>query len=214
MIQVYRGENILRGFDDDIRAHLRAEMEQQGIKVLTSTTVTAIEKSRSARRVTLSDGSQLDVDKVMFAIGRKPNTQDLGLEATGVKLAWTGGIAVDEFSQTSVPNIYAVGDVTNRVNLTPVAIREGQAFAETVFGGRPTRWIVPTCPRRCSLNRKSASSVSPKSLARTRCAQVDIYRTTFRPLKASLSGRETLVLMKLVVDGSNQPVPWMPHRRP
>ncbi len=131
---VYRGDNILRGFDDDVRAHLRAEMEQRGIKIVTRQTVDAVEKVDHGYCVELSDRQSFVVDRVMFATGRWPNVTGLGLEAAGVKLAKNGGIAVDSFSQTSAPNIYAVGDVTNRLALTPVAIREGHAFADTVYG--------------------------------------------------------------------------------
>ena len=135
---VYRGENILRGFDDDVREHLRSEMERRGIKIITRQTVAGrSRRSSTGFCVELSDRRSFMVDRVMFATGRRPNVSGLGLEAAGVRLAQNGGIAVDAFSQTSVPSIHAVGDVTNRVNLTPVAIREGHAFADTVFGGKP-----------------------------------------------------------------------------
>ena len=135
---VYRGENILRGFDDDVREHLRNEMRGRGITVTCGHTVTAIEKAGDEFVTRLSDNSAITADKVMFAIGRRPNVMGLGLETLHVKIHEHGGIEVDEYSRTSVPNIYAVGDVTNRVNLTPVAIREGHAFADTVYGGKPT----------------------------------------------------------------------------
>ncbi len=138
MTLVYRGDNILRGFDDDVRAHLRAEMEKRGIKIITKQIVEGIEKVDHGLCVELSGHDEVMVDRVMFATGRRPNVKGLGLEAAGVKLGKTGGIEVDEYSRTSVPNIYAVGDVTDRINLTPVAIREGHAFADTVFGGKPT----------------------------------------------------------------------------
>jgi NADPH-dependent 2,4-dienoyl-CoA reductase/sulfur reductase-like enzyme len=126
---VYRGENILRGFDDEVRSHLRGEMEARGIKVITGQLVKAIEKHGHRYAATLSDGRRLDADHVMFAVGRKPNTANLGIEQAGVTTADNGGIAVDRYSRTRTPNIFAVGDVTNRVNLTPVAIREGHAVA-------------------------------------------------------------------------------------
>src|SRR5262249_22219838 len=116
---VYRGDNILRGFDDDARAHVRPEMEERGIHVISGRVVTRIEKFATHLCAHLSDGNQLSADQVMFAIGRPPNIAGLGLDQAGVRLAENGGIAVDEFSRTSVPHIYAVGDVTNRVNLTP-----------------------------------------------------------------------------------------------
>src|SRR5499426_3632566 len=135
---VYRGENILRGFDDDLRAHLHAEMTKRGVRILCGKTVRVVRRTQDTFTVKLSDDSSVEVDKVMFALGRWPNVADFGLEAAGVRLSEKRGIAVDKFSQTSVPHIYAIGDVTNRVNLTPVAIREGLAFADTVFGGKPT----------------------------------------------------------------------------
>src|ERR1700756_1230215 len=135
---VYRGENILRGFDDDLRAHLNAEMTKRGVRILCGTTVREVQCTQDTFTAKLADGSSIEVDKVMFALGRWPNVAGFGLEATGVRLSDKRGIAVDKFSQTSVPHIYAIGDVTNRVNLTPVAIREGHAFADTVFGDRPT----------------------------------------------------------------------------
>jgi glutathione reductase (NADPH) len=204
--QVYRGDNILRGFDDDVRAHLRGEMERRGIKILTSRTVITIEPSSAGLRALLSDGSNIETDQAMFAIGRKPNVSGIGLGAAGVELAWTGGIAVDEFSQTSVPNIYAVGDVTNRVNLTPVAIREGQAFADTVFGGRPTRVDHANVPTAVFSEPEVGAIGFTEAMARARFARVDIYRETFRPLKATLAGRDTRVLMKILVDGTTDRV--------
>ena len=140
---VYRGDNILRGFDEDVRAHVRAEMEKQGITILTGCTITKVEKvERKAEEFVthLSNGSSIASEKVMFAIGRHPNVARLGLQNAGVEInPKNGGIAVDAWSRTSTPNIYAIGDVTHRINLTPVAIREGHAFADTVFGKRPVQ---------------------------------------------------------------------------
>src|SRR6266403_2355314 len=131
---VYRGENILRGFDDDVRAHVRAEMEKEGISIITGNTVDKVDKHGKEFTTHLSNGSSIASDRVMFAIGRHPNVANLGLEKAGVAInPNNGGIAVDGFSRTSVPHIYAIGDVTHRLNLTPVAIREGHAFADTVF---------------------------------------------------------------------------------
>jgi glutathione reductase (NADPH) len=203
---IYRGTNILRGFDDDVREHLRSQMELRGIDIQCGKTVTAIDDTAEGYFVRLSDGSGVEVEKVLFATGRHPNVKGLGLDAAGVKLAANGGIAVDQFSQTSVPHIYAVGDVTNRVNLTPVAIREGHAFADTVFGGRPTpvdHHDVPTAVF-------SEPEVGVVGLTEAEaCAQyatVDIYKTSFRPMKATLSGRATRCFMKLVVDGESDRV--------
>ena len=135
---VCRNVEILRGFDEDVRKHLRGEMERRGVTIVSDETIPAVEKADGAVTVHLKSGKRITVDCVMYATGRNPNVSGLGLEAAGVRLAANGGIAVDEYSRTSVPHIYAVGDVTNRINLTPVAIREGHAFADTVFGNRPT----------------------------------------------------------------------------
>jgi len=206
---VYRGENILRGFDDDVRSHLRGEMETRGIKVITGQVVTAIAehggrggRSGHARyAATLTDGREILADRVMFAVGRKPNIGGLGIEAAGVAVAPNGGIAVDAYSRTSVPSIYAVGDVTNRINLTPVAIREGHAFADTIYGGKPTEVDHSNVPTAVFSEPELGVIGLTETQARERLAKIDIYKTNFRPMKATLSGRDTRVFMKLVVDG-------------
>jgi glutathione reductase (NADPH) len=203
---VYRGENILRGFDDDVRNHLRAEMEAHGIRIITGRTVAAVEASGSSLPTKLSDDTWHDVDKVMFAIGRKAHVRNLGLEAAGVALGAHGGIAVDAYSQTSVPNVYAVGDVTNRLNLTPVAIREGHAFADTVFGNKPTKADHADVPTAVFTEPEIGTVGLSEERARATCSNIDIYKTNFRPLKATLSGSHSRVLMKLVVDGDNNRV--------
>ena len=134
---VYRGEQILRGFDDDLRRHLADEMKKKGVEILTNTDVEKIERSGDGVRISLTDGTLIGAGQIMFATGRIPNTLDLGLQEAGVQLTQHGAVQVNEYSQSTVDNIYAVGDVTNRVNLTPVAIREGHAFADTVFGKSP-----------------------------------------------------------------------------
>jgi glutathione reductase (NADPH) len=203
---VYRGENILRGFDDDVRSHLRAELEKTGIRVLTGRTVAAVGKTATGMRSKLGDGQVIETDRVMFAIGRLPNVARFGLEAAGVALAENGGIAVDPYSRSSAANIYAIGDVTNRVNLTPVAIREGQAFADTVFGNCPTAVDHAHVPTAVFSEPEVGTVGMTEAMARARLPAVDIYRTTFRPMKATLSGRDTRMLMKLVVDGSTDHV--------
>jgi glutathione reductase (NADPH) len=200
---VYRGENILRGFDDDVRTHLRNEMRTRGIDVICGERVAAIGKHDRGYTATLTDGRTIDADRVMFAIGRKPNVEGLGMEQAGVKLdPERGGIAVDAYSRTSTPAIFAVGDVTNRINLTPVAIREGHAFADTVFGGRPTAVDHANVPTAVFSEPEVGAVGLTEAQAREKLAQVDIYRSTFRPLKATLSGSASRTLMKLVVDGS------------
>jgi glutathione reductase (NADPH) len=200
---VYRGENILRGFDEDLRAHLRTEMERRGIRIITGNTVTAVDKTPGSLRAELSDGGAVAVDKVMFATGRLPNVDGFGLEAAGVRLASNGGIKVDAYSQTSVPHIHAVGDVTNRINLTPVAIREGHAFADTVFGNKPTRVDHADVPTAVFSEPELGTIGLTEAQARASLNKVDIYKTMFRPMKATLSGRDTRVFMKLVVDGTS-----------
>ena len=203
---VYRGENILRGFDDDIRAHLRGEMEKRGIIIITKQTVAAVEKVEHGYDVELSNNQSMMADQVMFATGRHPNVKNLGLEAVGVKLAPNGGIAVDAYSKTSVDNIYAIGDVTNRVNLTPVAIREGHAFADTVFGDKPTRVGYADVPTAVFSEPEVGTIGLTEAQACAQLAQVDISKTSFRSMKATLAGRDTRSFMKLVVDGTNDRV--------
>jgi len=198
---VYRGENILRGFDDDVREHLRNEMRGRGITVTCGHTVAAIEKSGDEFKVRLSDSGVIAADKVMFAIGRRPNVMGLGLESLQMKIHGHGGIDVDEYSRSSVPNIYAVGDVTNRVNLTPVAIREGHAFADTVYGGKPTPVDHTNVPTAVFSEPEVGVIGLTEQQARERLSIVDVYKTSFRPMKATLSGRNTRSFMKLLVDG-------------
>src|SRR3954467_523374 len=204
---VYRGENILRGFDDDVRAHVRKEMEKRGINIITGCTIDRIEKHGKEFTTHLSSGSSLPSDQVMFAIGRHPNVANLGLEKTGVAInPNNGGIAVDGFSRTSVPNVYAIGDVTHRTNLTPVAIREGHAFADTVFGKRPVQVDHADIPTAVFCQPEVGTVGLTEAQARAQFSHVDIYKTDFRPIKSTMSGRDTRVLMKLVVDGSSDRV--------
>jgi glutathione reductase (NADPH) len=203
---IYRGENILRGFDDEVRQHVRADMEKRGIRVVTGCTVAAIERGGAHYSVQSSSGYRIPADRVMFATGRIPNVTKLGLKEVGVEIAKNGGIAVDEYSRTTVPSVYAVGDVTNRINLTPVAIREGHAFADTVFGGKPTKVDHTNVPTAVFSEPEVGAVGFTEAEARARFNQTDIYKSMFRPLKATLSGRDTTVLLKLVVDGQTDRV--------
>jgi glutathione reductase (NADPH) len=204
---IYRGENILRGFDEDVRNHVRKEMEMQGITILTGCTIDRVTAENKIFNAHLSSGSSIAADKVMFAIGRHPNVDGLGLDKAGVALnPKNGGIAVDAFSRTSVPNIYAIGDVTHRVNLTPVAIREGHAFADTVFGKRPVQVDHATIPTAVFSQPEVGTVGLTEAEARAQFSHVDIYRTDFRPIKSTMSGRDTRILMKLVVDGTSDRV--------
>jgi glutathione reductase (NADPH) len=203
---LYRGEKLLRGFDDDVRQHVRTDMEKRGIRVLTGCKVAAIERAESHFVAGLTSGTRVRAECAMFATGRVPNIAKLGLKEAAVTIADNGGIAVDEYSRTSAGSIYAIGDVTNRVNLTPVAIREGAAFADTVFGGKPTVVDLTNVPTAVFSEPEVGAVGLTEAEARARLPQTDIYRAMFRPLKATLSGRDTTVLIKLVVDGETDRV--------
>jgi len=203
---VYRGDNILRGFDDDVREHLRGEMEKRGIRVLTRKIVDAVEKVHHGLCVSLSNHESVTVDQVMFATGRRPNVAGIGLEKAGVALSEKGAIKVDKYSRTSVPHIYAVGDVTDRVNLTPVAIREGHAFADTVFGGKDVVVDHSDIPTAVFSEPEIGVIGLTEGEARERYARVDIYKSSFRSLKMTLAARDTRCFFKLVVDGESDRV--------
>lgn len=198
---VYRGDTLLKSFDEDVSTQVRAELERQGVRFAFNTIFTRIERAPGdGRRVHLKSGATLDCDLVFWAVGRTPNTADLGLEAAGVRCGARGEVIVDEWSRTSASNIFAVGDVTDRVALTPVAIREGAAFAETFFRDRPTRVDYDAIPH-AVFTRPTVGVVGlSEREARGRFGAVDVYRTDFRPMKATLSGAGERVFMKLVVD--------------
>jgi glutathione reductase (NADPH) len=204
---VYRGDNVLRGFDEDVRTHVRTEMEKEGITILTGCTVRKVDRHGNDFTSHLSNGSSIGSDQVMFAIGRHPNVANLGLEKAGVAInPNNGGIAVDSFSRSSVPHIYAIGDVTHRHNLTPVAIREGHAFADTVFGKRQVRVDHADIPTAVFCQPEVGTVGLTEAQARAEFSRVDIYKATFRPMKATMSGRDTRILMKLVVDAATDRV--------
>src|ERR1044072_3804512 len=174
-------------------------MEKRGIRIITKHIVEGIERVDHGLCAELSGPvhDEVVVDQVMFATGRRPNVKGRGLEAAGVKLGMTGGIAVDAYSQTSAPNIYAIGDVTDRIALTPVAIREGHAFADTVFGGKPTKVDHTEVPTAGFSEPEVGVIGLTEAQAIAQLAKVDIYKSTFRPMKHTLSGRDTRTLMKL-----------------
>jgi glutathione reductase (NADPH) len=197
---LHRGSMILRGFDDDVRRVLAEEMLKRGIDLRLNTLVSRIEKGASGVRVALNNGAILEADLIMFATGRVPNTRGLGLERAGVKLESDGSIVVDSFSCSSVPNIYAVGDCTHRRQLTPVAIAEGQAVAETLFNNNPTSPDYDNVPS-AIFSQPSVGTVGlTESEARARHGEINVFTTTFRPLMHTLSGRDELTFMKIVVD--------------
>jgi glutathione reductase (NADPH) len=181
-------------------------MERRGIKIVTRRTVSSVAKVDRGLCVELSDNESFVVDQVMFATGRKPNVAGIGLKTVGVKLDAEMAIEVDEYSRTSVPHIYAVGDVTNRINLTPVAIREGHAFADTVFGGKPTRVDHTDVPTAVFSQPEIGTVGMTEAQARKTLARVDIYKTSFRTMKMGLAGRNTRSFFKLVVDGTTDRV--------
>jgi glutathione reductase (NADPH) len=197
---VHRGPNVLRGFDDDIRSHVTEEMEKRGITVVLGTQHTAIEKTAKGLLSRFADGHERESDVVMFAIGREPYIEGLGLEKAGVKLTDKGAVAVDDFSRTNVPNIWAVGDVTDRINLTPVAIREGQAFAETVFYDRPTKFDHEMVASAVFSQPPIGSVGLSEADARKQQGKVDIYLARLKPMKYALTDSEERALLKLVVD--------------
>jgi glutathione reductase (NADPH) len=204
---IYRGDNILRGFDEDVRKHVRTEMEKRGITIITGCTVDKVEKHGNEYTTHLTSGSSIASELVMFAIGRHPNVANLGLEKAGVAInPKNGGIAVDGWSKSSVPHIYAIGDVTHRFNLTPVAIREGHAFADTVFGKRPVQVDHTNIPTAVFSQPEIGTVGLTEAEARAQFSHVDIYKTDFRPIKATMSGSTSRVLMKLVVDATTDRV--------
>lgn len=205
-VLIYRGEKILRGFDEDLRDHLTAEMQKKGIEIRTQAHISRIEKSGEGVRVTLEDGAAFGAGHVMFATGRIPNVAGLGLENAGVHVTPHYAVKVDEYSRTTADNIYAVGDVTNRVNLTPVAIREGHAFADTVFGGKDIKVDHKLIPTAVFSQPEIGTVGLTESQAREAHAKVDIYKSSFRPMKHTLSGRDERMMMKLVVDGETDRV--------
>ena len=203
---VHRGPNVLRGFDDDVRAHIAEEMDKRGIKVILGAQHSAIEKTPSGLVSRFTNGHHCESDVVMFALGRAPYVQGLGLEAAGVALDENGAVKVDEYSRTSVPNIWAVGDVTNRINLTPVAIREAQAFAETEFYGRPTTFDHDMVASAVFSQPPIGSVGMSEAEARHRLGKVDIYLARFRPMKYALTGHAERCLVKLVVEAATEKV--------
>ncbi len=196
--QLYRGPQILRGFDDDVRNHVADEMRKKGIDLRVETDVVRIDKESGGLRATLEGGEALEADCVLYATGRIPNTEGLGLDKAGVPLGPRGEVIVDRWSQTAVPSIYAVGDVTDRLALTPVAIREGAAFAETVFNATPTAADHSDVATAVFTQPEIGTVGLTEAQARAE-GEVEIYRAAFRPMLHTLSGRDERMLMKLVV---------------
>lgn len=203
--QFYRGDQILRGFDEEARQMVAAGMVEKGVNLQLGVNVASMTRKGAGIEVTDTNGDVAQYDQVMFATGRAPNTGGLGLEALGVKLGLAGAVTVDDYSQTAVPSIFAVGDVTNRVNLTPVAIREGMAFVETVFKGNPTKVdheLIPsavfTQPEfgTVGLSEEDAAKLEP----------IEVYATSFKPMNHAFARREDKVLMKMIVSKASRKV--------
>ncbi len=195
----YRGDQILRGFDDEARGHLANAMRARGIDLQMNAEVIKLTRGEDGISAALRSGAPVTADLALYATGRVPNVEGLGLEALGVQLGARGQVLVDSYSQTAVPSIFAVGDVTDRINLTPIAIREGHAFADTVFGGQPrtadhnlVASAVFTTPELASVG------LSEQEAAKT--GKVEVYTASFRPMKSLFAGREDRMLMKLLVD--------------
>jgi len=204
--QLYRGPLFLRGFDDDLRSGLAHGMRRRGIELRFSTDVARIERAHDALRAVLRDGNAIETDAVFYATGRTPSTADLGLEAAGVERDAAGAIVVDAYSRTNVPSVHAVGDATNRKNLTPVAIAEGQALADTLFGGRPTQVDHTGIPTAVFSQPALGTVGLSEAAARAAGHDLVVYRSGFRALKHTLSGRDEQTLVKLVVDRPSERV--------
>ncbi len=200
----YRADLPLRGFDDDLRARLADALKAAGVEHRAGALPTRVTKCVGGLEIEMSDGAPLTVDCLLVATGRRPLTQNLGLEAAGVALRENGAVAVNEHSRTNVESIYAVGDVTDRLNLTPVAIREGQAFADSVFGATPTAINYEHTPSAVFTTPEIGTVGLTEAEALARHGALDIYEAQFRPMRATLSGRGERVYMKLVVDGASQ----------
>ncbi len=203
--QFYRGAQILRGFDDEVRGHIAEEMRKKGVDLHVGRDVLKIEKTDSGLIVHCTERGRTEVDVVLYATGRVPNTKGLGLEAQGIELTRNGAVKVDAYSATALSSVHAVGDVTDRVNLTPVAIREGMAFVETVFKDNPTpadHALIPTAV----FTQPEIGTVGLTQEEAREDYEVEVYRTTFRPMFHAFADRDQRMLMKLIVDKPSQKV--------
>ena len=203
--QYYRGAQILRGFDEEARGLVSDEMRQRGINLHVGTNIVEMEQDGDKIRVLATNGEEARFDKVMFATGRAPNTDNMGLSEIGVELGRKGEVIVDDYGQTGVPSVYAVGDVTDRVNLTPVAIREAMAFVETVFKGNPTKPDHDLIPTAIFTQPEMGTVGLSEEEARDQ-EPIEVYATSFKPMQQSFAGRSERVLMKLVVSQASRKV--------
>ena len=203
---VFRSAKPLPHFDEDLRDHLMKALERQGINVKEHQEIARIDGHRGALTATMKDGTSLSAERILYASGRKPNTQGLGLEKVGILAGARGEISVNELSQTDVPSIYAVGDVTDRIALTPVAIREGHAFADTVFGGKRVAVAHGAVPTAVFTTPELGTAGLTEAQARAAYKKITIFKTDFRPMRATLSGSQERTFMKIVVDGETDRV--------
>ncbi|MGQ0665101.1 MAG: glutathione-disulfide reductase [Pseudomonadota bacterium] len=199
VMQLIRAPQILRGFDEDVRAHLAAEMRSRGIKIRPGVRVARIDPVDDGYRLTTAAGETIEAGGVMYATGRAPNSAGLGLESVGIRTDERGAIAVDEWQQTTTPGVFAIGDCTDRLRLTPVAIAEGRALAETLFNRNPTKMDHADVPS-AVFSQPPVATVGLTEDAARALGPVDVYRAVFRPLKHTLSGRQEKAMMKLVVE--------------
>jgi glutathione reductase (NADPH) len=197
---VYRGAELLRGFDVEVRQHAHLEFERKGIKILTGVTPTAIEKGNKRLKIALSDDTHLKADQILYATGRKANTAGLNLDVVGVETDDDGSVKVDPYSRTKVPHIYAIGDLTNRLNLTPVAIREAVAFVETAFKDNPTAYDHETIATAVFSQPEIGTVGLTEDEAVSHRLSVDVYAASFRPMQTLFAGDESRTLLKLLVD--------------
>ncbi len=203
--QFYRGDEILRGFDDEARGLVADTMRADGVDLRVNVNVAEMRAEGDAIWTKDTDGAEKVYDKVLFATGRAPNTPTLGLEAAGIAQGRKGEITVDAYSQTSVPNVYAIGDVTDRVNLTPVAIREGMAFVETVYKDNPTKVDHDLIPS-AVFTQPELGTIGLSEEEAAKQEPIEVYATSFKPMQSAFAGRESKVMMKLVVSSANRTV--------
>ena len=204
--QLYRGSLFLRGFDDDVRTFLASEMRGRGVDLRFEINVASIEKVSGGLRASLEDGSVLETDAILYATGRAPRTRGFGLEEAGVALDEQGAVSVDAFSRSSVSSIWAIGDATNRINLTPVAIHEGICVAKTLFGGVDTK-PDHTGVASAVFSQPAIGTIGlSEAAARETYREIDVFRSTFRALKHTLTGRDEQAMMKLIVDRASDRV--------
>ncbi len=205
--QIFRAGKVLRGFDEDVRSHLQDEMGKRGVTLLAGRQVTSIAKrADGGLELTLDDGSAVACDQVLYATGRAPNTRGLGLEQAGVELTANGAIRVDAYSQTSVPSIHAIGDVTDRMALTPVAIGEAHCLVDTLFNGRKRAMSYENVPSAVFSQPTVGTVGLSEQAAAEKYGALDIYVTRFKSLRDTLTGRDEKTLMKLVVKRDDQKV--------